>query len=128
MEGLGFTYEPGPWFVSVDSNRTHNSYFGDLLASYVSAGIRVGHFAPYAFYSAMHQERAGTSALTSLGNQHTVAAGVRWDFAKNFDFKLQAERVTIESLDDPASFANLQAGARAGDQVHVLSLTLDFLF
>ena len=128
MEGAGFGYEPGPWFISVDGNRTHNNYFGSLLAWYVSAGMRIGHFAPYAIYSSMHQESLGTSALTELGNQHTVAAGVRWDFAKNFDFKLQVERVTVESLDDPASFANLQPGARAGDQAHVVSLALDFLF
>ncbi len=128
MEGVGAAYEPGPWFVSVDSNRTHNGYFGDLLAWYVSAGVRVGHFEPYAFYSAMHQQTLGTSTSTLLGNQHTVAAGARWDFARNFDLKLQLEQVTIESLDDPASFSNLQAGARPGDKAHVLSLALDFLF
>jgi len=128
MLGMGFAYEPGPWFVSADSNRTQNGYFGDLVAWYVSAGMRLGHFSPYAFYSAMHQQSIGTSALTKLGNQHTVAAGVRWDFVRNFDLKLQAEQVTIESLDDPASFGNLQPGARAGDKDHVVSLTLDFLF
>jgi hypothetical protein len=128
MEGIGFDYEPGPWFVSLDSNLTHNGYFGELLSWYVSGGMRLGHFSPYTFYSAMHQQTVGTSGLTRLGNQHTVAAGVRWDFAKNFDVKFQAERVTMESLDDPASFANLQPGARAGDKLHVISLALDFLF
>jgi len=128
MVAVGFAYEPGPWFLSIDSNRTRNGYYGELLAWYVSAGMRVGHFAPYAFYSATHQETLGTSALTSLGNQHTVAAGVRWDFARNFDLKFQVEQVTIASLDDPASFANLQPGARAGDKAHVVSLALDFLF
>jgi Gram-negative porin len=128
MEGVGFAYEPGPWFASMDSNRTHNGYFGTLEAWYVSAGIRIGNFTPYAFYSATHQESLGSSTLTSLGNQHTVAAGTRWDFAKNVDLKLQVEQVTIESLDDPASFANLQPGARAGDKAHVVSLALDFLF
>jgi hypothetical protein len=128
MEGIGFAYEPGSWFVSADSNLTHSNYFGELLSWYVSAGMRLGHFAPYAFYSAMHQQSVGTSGLTQLGNQHTVAAGVRWDFAKNFDFKFQAERVTMESLDDPASFGNIQPGARAGDRLHVISLALDFLF
>ncbi|HEY2780244.1 MAG TPA: hypothetical protein VGI90_05705 [Steroidobacteraceae bacterium] len=127
MEAVGLDYEPGPWFLSADSNRTHNSYFGSLLAWYVSAGVRAGRFAPYAIYSSMHQESVGTSGLTSLGNQHTVAAGVRWDFAKNFDFKFQVEQVTIDSLDDPASFGNLQPGARIGDKLHVVSLTLDFL-
>jgi hypothetical protein len=90
--------------------------------------MRFGRFAPYALFSTMHQESIGTSELTSLGNQHTVATGVRWDFAKNLDFKLQLSQVTLDSLDDPAAFANLQPGARVGDKAHLISLALDFLF
>jgi hypothetical protein len=127
LTGVGFSYEPGPWFISGDSNYTQNSYFGDLLSWYVSAGMRFGRFTPYTFYSTMHQNSVGTSTLTSLGNEHTVAAGVRWDFAKNLDFKLQLEQVTLDSLDDPAAFSNLQPGARVGDKAHVVSLALDFL-
>jgi hypothetical protein len=128
LTGVGFSYEPGPWFVGGDSNYTQNGYFGDLFSWYVSAGMRFGRLAPYAFYSTMHQDSVATSTLASLGNQHTVAAGVRWDFAKNLDFKLQLEQVTLDSLDDPAGFANLQPGARVGDKAHVMSLALDFLF
>jgi hypothetical protein len=127
LAGVGFSYEPGPWFVSGDSNYTENSFFGDSLAWYVSTGLRFGRFAPYGSYSKLHQESLGTSALSSLGNQHTVAAGVRWDFAKNLDLKAQLEQVTLDSLDDPAAFANLQPGARVGDKAHVISLALDFL-
>src|SRR6202041_1245512 len=83
LTGVGFSYEPGPWFVSGDSNYTQSGYYGDLLSWYVSAGMRFGRFTPYAFYAAMHQESVGTSTLTSLGDQHTVATGSRWDFAKN---------------------------------------------
>jgi hypothetical protein len=124
----GFTYDPGAWFLTADSNHTQDSYFGDLISGYVSGGIRVGRFTPYALYSATSAQSTGTSALHSLGDEHTVGAGVRWDFAKNFDFKLQAERVTIETLDDPAAFSNLQPGARIGDKASVLSLALDFVF
>ena len=56
------------------------------------------------------------------------AAGVRWDFAKNLDFKLQVEQVTVDTLDDPAAFSNLQPGIHIGDKANVLSLTLDFVF
>jgi hypothetical protein len=58
----------------------------------------------------------------------TVAGGVRWDFVKNFDLKLQLDQVTIDTLDDPAAFASLQPGARVGDKADVLSLALDFVF
>jgi hypothetical protein len=126
--GAGFTYDPSAWFVTGDSNHTHDPYFGDFLAWYLSAGVRFGRFAPYATYSSTHAGSAGSSELKSLGNEHTVGAGVRWDFAKNLDFKLQLDQVTMDTLDDPAAFANLQPGARVGDKAHVLSLALDFIF
>jgi hypothetical protein len=128
LVGAGFTYDPGAWFVTGDSNYTQDTFFGDFLAWYVSGGVRLGRFTPYALYSTTHAPSVGTSGLTSLGNEHTVGAGLRWDFAKNLDFKLQLEQVTIDTLDDPAAFANLQPGARVGDKVHVLSLSLDFVF
>ena len=124
----GFTYDPGAWFMTADSNRTHDSYFGDFISGYISGGVRVGRFAPYALYSAVHAQSIGTSGLRSLGDEHTVAAGVRWDFAKNLDFKLQADRVAIGTLDDPAAFSNLQPGVRVGNRANVLSLALDFVF
>ena len=124
----GFTYDPGAWFVTADSNRSQNSYFGSFIGGYISGGVRVGRFAPYALYSAAHAQSIGSSGLQSLGDQHTVAVGVRWDFAKNLDFKLQGEQVTMVTLDDPAAFSNLQPGGRVGDKVNVLSLAIDFVF
>jgi hypothetical protein len=62
-----------------------------------------------------------------LGNEHTIALGLRWDFATNFDTKLQVEQVRLDSLDDTAAFANIQADAKPGDKAHVVSLTLDFV-
>ena len=124
----GLTYDPGAWFVMGDSNYSQDKYFGDLFAWYVSVGVRLGRFAPFAIYSATHAQAVGTSGLKSLGNDHTVAVGVRWDFAKNFDTKLQLQQVTIDSLDDSASFADIGPGARVGDKTNVLSLTLDFVF
>lgn len=124
----GFTYDPGTWFVTSDSNHSQDTFFGDSISGYVSGGVRIGRFAPYTFYSATHAQSVGTSGLKSLGDQHTLGAGVRWDFATNLDFKLQMEQVTIGTLDDPAAFSNLQPGARIGDKANVSSLALDFVF
>jgi hypothetical protein len=124
----GFTYDPGAWFVTGDSNFTRDRYFGGLTAWYVSGGVRIGRFAPYILYATTRATSAGTSGLGSLGDEHGVSAGIRWDFAKDFDMKLQLQQETIDSLDDPASFANLQPAARVGDNVHVVSLALDFVF
>ena len=128
VTGAGLTYDPGPWFVMGDSNYSEDKFFGDSFAWYVSGGVRLGRFAPYAIYSTTHAQSVGTSGLKSLGNDHTVSAGVRWDFAKNLDAKLQLQQVTVDSVDDTASFADLEPGARVGDKADVLSLTLDFVF
>jgi len=128
VTGAGLTYDPGAWFVMADSNFSEDKYFGDSFAWYVSGGVRLGRFAPYVIYATTRAQSVGTSGLKSLGDDHSVSAGVRWDFAKNLDAKLQLQRVTIDSLDDPASFADFQPGVRVGDKANVLSLTLDFVF
>lgn len=123
----GFTYDPGAWFVTADSNLAHDRYFGGLAAWYVSGGVRLGHVAPYIIYATTVGTRTGISGLSSLGDEHTLSAGVRWDFAKNLDVKLQLEQLTIDSLDDPAGFANIQPAAKVGDKANVISLALDFV-
>jgi hypothetical protein len=91
--------------------------------------MRFGRFTPYLIYSTEDAPSAAPpSGLTRLGDERTVATGVRWDFANNIDFKLQLQQVTIETLDAPASFTNLQPGLRVGDKANVVSLTLDFVF
>jgi hypothetical protein len=128
LEDVGITYDPGSWFVTEDSNRTQDPYFGEFFAWYLTGGVHVGRFAPYATYSRLHAGASGSSMLKELGEEHTVSVGVRWDFARNFDFKLQLDRVTLDSLNDTASFTNVQPGARLGDKANVLSLALDFVF
>jgi hypothetical protein len=128
VTGAGLTYDPGPWFVMGDSNYSQDKFFGNSFAWYVSGGVRLGHFAPYAIYSTTRAQSVGTSGLMSLGDDHTVAAGLRWDFAKNLDTKLQLQQVTIDSLDDAASFAEYQPRVRVGDKSNVFSVTLDFVF
>jgi len=128
LVSAGFTYDPGAWFLTGDSNYTQDRYFGNFLSWYVSSGVRFGRFTPYAIYSTTEAPSMGTSGLRKLGDERTVSAGVRWDFVKNLDVKLQLQHVTIASLDDPASFTNLQPGARVGDKANVFSLALDFVF
>jgi hypothetical protein len=129
LASAGFTYDPGTLFVTGDSNYAHYDFFGDFFAWYLSSGVRLGRFTPYAIYSAEHAPTsAPPSGLTSLGDERTVTAGVRWDFAKNLDFKLQLQRVSIDTLDSPASFTKLQPGARVGDKANVVSLAMDFVF
>jgi hypothetical protein len=128
LVGSGLTYDPGAYFVMAACNYTDNSNFGGAVAGYFGGGVRVGKFTPYGFYAITHATFKGPSELVNLGNEHTIATGLRWDFISDFDVKLQLEWVTLDSLDDTAAFANIQAGARAGDKAHIFSLTLDFVF
>lgn len=123
----GFTYDPGAWFVTGDSSYTKDAFFGDFFAWYASGCVRLGRFAPYIIYATTRASDIGTSGVRALGNERTVAAGVRWDFARNLDLKLQVQQVTIETLNHPASFDDLQPQARVGDKANVLSLALDFV-
>jgi hypothetical protein len=126
--GMGLTYDPGAYFVMTACNYADNSIFGGAVAGYIGAGVRFGNVTPYGFYAITRATSEGTSDLAHLGNEHTVAAGLRWDFVSNFDVKLQIERVTLDSVDDTAAFADIQAGARPGDEAHIVSLTMDFVF
>jgi hypothetical protein len=126
--GLGLTYDPSAYFLMAGCNYTDNTYFGGTVARYLSGGVRVGKFTPYALYAITRATSVGPSGLVDLGDEHTIAAGARWDFRSGFDAKLQLEQVSLDSLDDPAAFANVQPGARPGDKAHIVSLTVDFVF
>jgi hypothetical protein len=128
LVGLGLTYDPGAYFLMASCNYADNTYFGGAVAGYISAGARFGKFTPYALYAITHATSVGPAGLVDLGNEHTIGAGLRWDFVADFDAKLQLEQVTLDSVNDSAAFANLQAGARPGDKAHVVSLTVDFVF
>jgi hypothetical protein len=128
LVGLNLTYDPGAYFFMAAWNYTDNTYFGGAVAGYITGGARFGKFTPYASYAITHAISVGASGLVDLGNEHTIAMGLRWDFVSNWDAKLQIERVTLDSLDDTAAFANIQAGARPGDKADVVSITVDFVF
>jgi hypothetical protein len=150
---IGFTYDPGPWFVMGEIGRMNaHSFLGDKSAAYLSAGYRLGDLTPYAGYSAaranMQTQVAGldTSALppqlavpaarlnaglnqllSSVAQQRSITAGVRWDLHPDYALKLQADRVTPRQ-GSSGTFINVQPEFRSGRPVTVLSAALDFVF
>lgn len=71
---------------------------------------------------------AGLNAvLESIPAQSTVSLGVRWDFMKNLDLKLQADHTRL-GADSSGTLINLQPGFRLGSTVNLFSAAVNFVF
>ncbi|MGV7207274.1 hypothetical protein ACLB1G_05410 [Oxalobacteraceae bacterium A2-2] len=153
MAALGFSYDPGAWFLMGEMGHlTANSMLGDKLAGYLSAGYRHRNLTPYLIVSAARagmetaspgldlgglpaaRVAAGAAlnaglnqGLSGITRQHTVAAGVRWDWRRNLALKLQADRVTPHA-GSTGTFINVQPQFQSGRPVAVVSAALDFVF
>jgi hypothetical protein len=124
----GATYDPGGWYVTGDAFNTHDEGVGRTESFYVGGGYRIGKFTPYLETARIRQTSVGTFGLGPAYNQKSSAIGMRWDFWRNFDAKVQYDRIFIHTTLFPASFVNLQPGFRAGDHANVVSATLDFVW
>ena len=98
---VGANYDPGNWFLMSEWIQRRSTYKSSAM--YVSAGYRLNKFTPYFTHS---QNSSGsffpdssppTASEQQLANrsQSTNSVGVRWDFMKNFDFKIQYDRITL---------------------------------
>lgn len=149
---LGLSYDPGNWFAQAEFGRMKtNSFFGNNRSMYASAGLRRGAFTPYLSYSRVRTStpfdpglplqgmpppvaaaaarlNAGLAALHStIAEQDTASAGVRWDFAASASLKFQADRVTPHGRSVGTVF-NVQPGFKAGKSYHLGTVVLDFVF
>lgn len=150
---VGATYDPGKWFVMgevmvIDSDGIVPSSTG----GYVSGGWRWNAFTPYATYSmrdakdrdevqmpgvaptqipapfrgaVMGLSAAANGILGGDSSQQTLSLGVRWDFYKNFDLKVQYDYVDPEFS---GTLINVQPGFEMGSNVNVVSVAVDFVF
>jgi hypothetical protein len=149
---LGATYDPGNWFVMTEVHRyTSRGLVGKANAGFVTAGYRTHGFTPYATYArlvSVHQSYPsiplgglppplagygavlnGLVASFNSGNegQRTLTAGLRWDFMKNLDLKVQYDNVRLDA-GSTGLFVNEQPGFRLGSTASVFSLAVDFVF
>lgn len=150
---LGVNYDPGQWFVMSEGGTTNgHSFLAKSVGMYVSAGYRAGNFTPYVTYS-MVKAKSGTSdpglpltglppayaaaagqlnaglnaLLMATASQHSVSAGLRWDFRPDMALKLQYDRV-VPREGTRGTLINLQPGFRSGRAVNITSAVLDFVF
>jgi hypothetical protein len=146
------SYDPGRWFFMGEwAYFRSESFLGSSTGWYVSGGRRVGPFTPYLTYAQINQRSnsspglnlaelpaylapaaAGLNTtlnqvLNSRPDQYTWSMGVRWDFMKNFDLKLQLDRINL-GAGSQGTLINPQAGFQPGSTVYVFSSVVDFVF
>ncbi|WP_339483041.1 MULTISPECIES: porin [unclassified Pseudomonas] len=151
--GVGASYDPGDWFVMSEWGRLDSrSGLGRTSGWYISGGYRVAAFTPYVTYarsrtetevsspglttSALPPALAGVaeqlngalnSVLGSNEGQQTLSLGVRWDFTKNMDAKLQYDHTRFKG-NSVGPLINPQPDFTSGGSLNVISLAVDFVF
>lgn len=150
---LGANYDPGEWFVTgeIAKSMTH-SFIGNKTAWYAGAGYRIDKFTPYLTVAQVRAtsntsdpglsvvglppQLAGVASgmnaglndlLGSVGVQKSAAVGLRWDFAKSVDVKLQFERIVL-GANSAGNLIQIQPDFRRGGTVNTVSAVLDFVF
>jgi predicted porin len=131
---VGASYDPGDWFVISEwMQRRSTTKIG---AMYVSGGYRIDKFTPYLLYS---QNSPGSfyaySTPPSAGavdrakrSQSTISLGMRWDFMRNYDFKIQYDQVKLGDNSN-GYLVNVPPGVTLyGSKFHVISAVVDFVF
>lgn len=151
--GIGAMYNPRDWFVTGEWGTSQfHSVLGETTGWYMSGGYRLAKFTPYLTYgaqkansnrsdpglnvSALPPYLAGpalglnaelNAILGSIAIQNTTSAGLRWDFMKNVDLKLQADHTRLGE-GSPGLLINLQPGFQRGGTVDLFSAAIDFLW
>ncbi len=116
------------WFVQAEVARgVVSGLTPGYVAGYATAGVRVGKFTPYATYAVEHSLDHPVISPNLNDGQRSASAGVRWDFAKNLDLKLQYDHVWTPA-GSTGLFMNEQQDFRLGSGANVLTATLDFVF
>jgi hypothetical protein len=148
----GASYDPGKWFAMAEWMQFDSrSFTGVNTGWYLSGGYRIAKLTPFLTYSALTvsptssagvdasalpANLAGTAAALNAGlnqvlgqrpAQRTVAAGARWDFARNLDLKLQIDHTRL-GPGSPGDLVNVQPGFHYGGTVNLFSAAIDFVY
>jgi hypothetical protein len=150
---IGAMYDPRDWFVAGEWGTTQlHSVLGESTAWYVSGGYRLAKFTPYLTYGALKANSntsdpgldvsalppylrgpanglnaALNAILGSIAVQNTTSAGLRWDFMKNLDLKLQYDRTRLGE-GSAGLLINLRPGFERGSAFDVFSAAIDFVW
>jgi len=130
---VGASYDPGNWFVISEWVQHRSTTKVDAM--YFSGGYRINKFTPYFTYGqnsagSFLSDSAPSAAAIERANraQSTTGVGLRWDFMRNYDFKVQYDQVQL-SNDSNGYLINVPTGVTLyGSKFHVISAVVDFVF
>jgi hypothetical protein len=150
--GLGASYDSGPWFVMGEWSRIDAPpLVGKKSGWYVTGGHRAGSITAFATYASARADNLADPGLTvaalpvelaepaaelnaALNSflatkivQDSISVGVRWDFAKDVAFTLQADHTRIGDGSNGA-LRNLQPGFVPVGKYNLFSATIAFVF
>jgi hypothetical protein len=148
----GGRYDADDWFVMAEWVRSESeSFLRTDTAWYVSGGYRLGQFTPYASIAHKNNLDIGShpaldatflppmlQGFASVLNAElenlvlpdestTLSMGTRWDFRDSFSLKLQFDHIVLNE-NSRGVLANIQPSFKRGDDVNVVSATIDFVF
>ena len=97
--GLSGSIDYGNWMVRAEANRFLRPSLDYKSSSFTATvGYRIGKFTPMIGFSSYKENL--TETYTATQNDNTRFAGVRWDFRKNMDLKVQWDSVKDSSAYD----------------------------
>ncbi|HEY3697860.1 MAG TPA: hypothetical protein VGK97_00910 [Spongiibacteraceae bacterium] len=149
---LGANYDPGNWFVMAEVAKFDaEGFLADSKAGYVTGGYRFGKFTPYVTIAKVKSDSTTEDGISTAGlpgafadgatslnaginavlpnfpkSQKSASIGVRWDFMRSADLKVQYDRLSLED-DTTGRLTNAETGFDGG-KVNVISAAIDFVF
>jgi hypothetical protein len=134
---VGYSYDPGDWFLMAEGARNagDETILLQATSGYVTAGVRLGAWTPFVTAGSKRTDSPTTNAnpivnaMVSANNQaqSSVSCGVRWDFWKNMDLKLQYDHVK-NGAGSGGVLINPQQGFETGKTYDLASVAIDFVF
>lgn len=122
---LGASYDPGGWYVLGEWFRAPDDALGMYYGGYLFGGYRIDKMTVYVGHSRTYMTRSGSFGIPPFIAQHTSSLGLRWDFARHLDAKLQLDHTVLAGGLD-SSFVNQQPAFDPAGTANILSLTVDF--
>jgi hypothetical protein len=90
-------------------------------------GLNVSALPPALAGAGMGLNAGLNSILGSIAAQSTTSAGLRWDFVKNVDLKLQYDHTRL-GAGSAGTLINLQPDFQRGGTLNLFSIAIDFVW